>query len=145
MRGFKIAHGRLGKQLRTARARVALLFAQRRDLPKVSAFDDRSSSPVKVAITAIFFGSNVGPADVGAVTTGIGWASATNVAVGTAMPGTRIAACPSKLSRTPRASRAAPALMPVSASSRAIPTWVTADAVANVVGVDAARRISSTR
>ena len=28
MRGFKIAHGRLGKQLRTARARVAQLFEQ---------------------------------------------------------------------------------------------------------------------
>jgi hypothetical protein len=34
MRGFKIAHGRLGKQLRTARARVAQLFEQRRDVPK---------------------------------------------------------------------------------------------------------------
>ena len=34
MRGFKIAHGRLGKQLRTARARVAHLFEQRRDLPR---------------------------------------------------------------------------------------------------------------
>jgi Transposase protein len=34
MRGFKIAHGRLGKQLRAARARVAQLFDQRRDVPK---------------------------------------------------------------------------------------------------------------
>jgi transposase len=34
MRGFKIAHGRLGKQLRTARARVAQLFEQRHDVPK---------------------------------------------------------------------------------------------------------------
>jgi transposase len=34
MRGFKIAHGRLGKQLRTARERVARLCAQRQDLPK---------------------------------------------------------------------------------------------------------------
>src|SRR5439155_1474272 len=33
MRGFKIAHGRLGKQLRAARARVAQLFEQRRDVP----------------------------------------------------------------------------------------------------------------
>jgi transposase len=34
MRGFKIAHGRLGKQMRTARARVARLFEQRRDVPQ---------------------------------------------------------------------------------------------------------------
>ena len=34
MRGFKIAHRRVGKQLRTARARVAQLFEQRRDVPK---------------------------------------------------------------------------------------------------------------
>jgi hypothetical protein len=34
MRGFKIAHRRLGKQLRTVRARVAQLFDQRRDVPK---------------------------------------------------------------------------------------------------------------
>jgi hypothetical protein len=34
MRGFKIAHGRLGKQLRTARARVVQLFEQRREVPK---------------------------------------------------------------------------------------------------------------
>jgi len=34
MRGFKIANRRLGKQLRTARAHVARLFEQRRDVPK---------------------------------------------------------------------------------------------------------------
>jgi transposase len=34
MRGFKIAHGKLGKRLRTARARVARLFEQRRDVAK---------------------------------------------------------------------------------------------------------------
>jgi transposase len=34
MRGFKIAHGRLGKQLRRARARVSRLFDQRRKVPK---------------------------------------------------------------------------------------------------------------
>lgn len=34
MRGFKIAHGRLGKQLRNARARVSRLFDQRRNVPK---------------------------------------------------------------------------------------------------------------
>jgi len=34
MRGFKIAHGRLGKQLRSARARVSRLFDQRRKVPK---------------------------------------------------------------------------------------------------------------
>ena len=34
MRGFKIAHGRLGKQLREARARVMRLLDQRRDVPK---------------------------------------------------------------------------------------------------------------
>ncbi len=34
MRGFKIAHGRLGKELRKARLRVSQLFDQRRDLPK---------------------------------------------------------------------------------------------------------------
>src|SRR3974377_311156 len=33
-RGFKIANRRLGKQLRTARAHVAQLFEQRRDVPK---------------------------------------------------------------------------------------------------------------
>src|SRR5258706_5872494 len=34
MRGFKIAHDKLGKQLRTARARVTRLLAQRRDVAK---------------------------------------------------------------------------------------------------------------
>jgi transposase len=34
MRGFKIAHGRLGKQLRSVRARVSRLFDQRRKVPK---------------------------------------------------------------------------------------------------------------
>jgi hypothetical protein len=34
MRGFKIAHRSLGKQLRTAHARVTQLLEQRRDLPK---------------------------------------------------------------------------------------------------------------
>ena len=34
MRGFKIAHGKLGNQLRTVRARVAQLAAQRQELPK---------------------------------------------------------------------------------------------------------------
>jgi transposase len=34
MRGFKIAHGSLGKQLREARARVMRLLDQRRDVPK---------------------------------------------------------------------------------------------------------------
>jgi hypothetical protein len=34
MRGFKIAHSRLGKQLRKARARVSRLFDQRRNVPK---------------------------------------------------------------------------------------------------------------
>jgi transposase len=34
MRGFKIAHGRLGKQLRKARALLARLLDQRREIPK---------------------------------------------------------------------------------------------------------------
>src|ERR1700730_15715198 len=34
MRGFKIAHGRLGKQLRKARAHLSRLLDQRRDIPK---------------------------------------------------------------------------------------------------------------
>src|SRR5262245_47186030 len=34
MRGFKIAHGRLGKQLRKVNARVGKLFDQRRNVPK---------------------------------------------------------------------------------------------------------------
>jgi transposase len=34
MRGFKIAHGRLGKELRKARVRVSQLFEKRRNVPK---------------------------------------------------------------------------------------------------------------
>ena len=50
MRGFKIAHGRLGKQLRTARARVAQLFEQRRDVPKRVEVQDLSEQTlVKLA------------------------------------------------------------------------------------------------
>ncbi|MGA2366808.1 MAG: putative transposase [Steroidobacteraceae bacterium] len=46
MRGFKIAHGRLGKELRAARARVAQLFAQRRDVPKRVEIRDLSEKAV---------------------------------------------------------------------------------------------------
>ena len=49
MRGFKIAHARLGKQLRTARARVAQLFEPRRDLPtrvEVRDLNERAVVPV---------------------------------------------------------------------------------------------------
>jgi hypothetical protein len=50
MRGFKIAHGGLGKQLRTARARVAQLFEQRRDLPqRVEVRDLSEQAVVKLA------------------------------------------------------------------------------------------------
>jgi len=50
MRGFKIAHGRLGKQLRTARARVAQLFEQRRDVAKrVEVRDLNEPAVVKLA------------------------------------------------------------------------------------------------
>ena len=50
MRGFKIAHGRLGKQLRTARARVAQLFEQRRDVAKrVEVRDLNERAVVKLA------------------------------------------------------------------------------------------------
>jgi transposase len=50
MRGFKIAHRRLGKQLRTARARVAQLFEQRRDVPKrIEVRDLNESTVVKLA------------------------------------------------------------------------------------------------
>jgi transposase len=50
MRGFKVAHGRLGKQLRTARARVAQLFEQRRDVPKrVEVRDLNERAMVKLA------------------------------------------------------------------------------------------------
>ncbi|MGA7452641.1 MAG: hypothetical protein WBW73_15655, partial [Rhodoplanes sp.] len=48
--GFKIAHGRLGKQLRTARARVAQLFEQRRGVPKrVEVRDLNERAVVKLA------------------------------------------------------------------------------------------------
>ena len=50
MRGFKIAHGRLGKQLRIARARVARLFEQRRDVAKrVEVRDLNERALVKLA------------------------------------------------------------------------------------------------
>jgi hypothetical protein len=50
MRGFKVAHGRLGKQLRTARARVAQLFEQRHDVPKrVEVRDLNERAMVKLA------------------------------------------------------------------------------------------------
>jgi transposase-like protein len=50
MRGFKIAHGKLGKQLRTARALVAQLFEQRRDVPKrVEVQDLNERAVVKLA------------------------------------------------------------------------------------------------
>jgi transposase len=46
MRGFKIAHRRLGKQLRLARARVARLLARRRDVPKRVEIRDLSEPAV---------------------------------------------------------------------------------------------------
>src|SRR5216683_250818 len=50
MRGFKAAHGRLGKQLRAARARVAQLSEQRRDVPKrVEVRDLNERTLVKLA------------------------------------------------------------------------------------------------
>jgi transposase len=50
MRGFKIAHRRLGKQLRTARARVAQLFEQRHDVPKrIEVRDINERAVVKLA------------------------------------------------------------------------------------------------
>jgi hypothetical protein len=50
MRGFKVAHARLGKQLRTARARVAQLFEQRRDVAKrVEVRDLNERTVVKLA------------------------------------------------------------------------------------------------
>jgi transposase len=50
MRGFKITHGKLGKQLRTARERVAKLFAQRQSLPKrVEVRDLNEHAMVKLA------------------------------------------------------------------------------------------------
>jgi transposase len=50
MRGFKIAHGGLGKRLRTARARVARLFEQRRDVAKrIEVRDLNDRAVVKLA------------------------------------------------------------------------------------------------
>ena len=50
MRGFKAAHGRLGKQLRAARARVAQLSEQRHDVPKrVEVRDLNERTLVKLA------------------------------------------------------------------------------------------------
>ena len=50
MRGFKVAHGRLGKQLRAARTRVARLIEQRRDVPKrVEIRDLDEQATVKLA------------------------------------------------------------------------------------------------
>ena len=50
MRGFKIAHRRLGKKLRIARARVARLFEQRRDVAKrVEVRDLNERALVKLA------------------------------------------------------------------------------------------------
>jgi hypothetical protein len=50
MRGFKIAHGKLGKQLRMARDRVAQLCAQRQDLPtRVEVRDLNERAVVKLA------------------------------------------------------------------------------------------------
>lgn len=50
MRGFKVAHGRLGKKLRKARARVAQLIDQRRDVPKrVEVRDVDQQALVKLA------------------------------------------------------------------------------------------------
>src|SRR5882672_12394585 len=50
MRGFKIAHDKLGKQLRKARARVTRLLEQRRDVPKrVEVRDLSEQAVVKLA------------------------------------------------------------------------------------------------
>src|SRR5215472_15390084 len=50
MRGFEIAHGNLGKQLRAARARVARLFERRRDvLKRVEVRDLSERAVVKLA------------------------------------------------------------------------------------------------
>src|SRR6516165_2844378 len=50
MRGFKIAHGKLGQRLRTARARVARLVDQRRDvLERVEVRDLNEQAVVKLA------------------------------------------------------------------------------------------------
>jgi hypothetical protein len=50
MRGFKIAHGKLGKQLRTARERVDKLIEKRRDVPtRVEIRDLSEQAVVKLA------------------------------------------------------------------------------------------------
>ena len=50
MRGFKIAHGTLGKKLRTARARLAKLIEQRRNVPqRVEVRDLSEHAVVKLA------------------------------------------------------------------------------------------------
>jgi hypothetical protein len=50
MRGFKIAHGRLGKRLRTARKRLAQLLERRRELPeRVEIHDINERTMVKLA------------------------------------------------------------------------------------------------
>jgi hypothetical protein len=50
MRGFKIAHGRLGKRLRCARARVSQLSERRRELPeRVEIHDINERAMVKLA------------------------------------------------------------------------------------------------
>ena len=50
MRGFKIAHSTLGKKLRAARARVANLIAQRRDVPqRIEVRDLSEHAVVKLA------------------------------------------------------------------------------------------------
>jgi transposase len=46
MRGFKIAHGKLGKQLRSAKGRLAKLIDQRRDLPRRVQVQDTSHAAV---------------------------------------------------------------------------------------------------
>ena len=50
MRGFKIAHGKLGTQLRNARTRLAKLIDQRRDLPhRVEVQDMSQGAVIKLA------------------------------------------------------------------------------------------------
>jgi len=50
MRGFKIAHGKLGTQLRTARRRLAKLIDRRRDLPhRVEVQDTSQGAVIKLA------------------------------------------------------------------------------------------------
>jgi len=49
MRGFKIAHSKLGKQLRKARTRVSRLFEKRRNVPKRVEVRELNASVVKRA------------------------------------------------------------------------------------------------